>query len=108
MAQVEITVNDRSYKVMCEDGQEVRLGDLAAHLDRHVADIAADLGQIGEARLMLLAALTVCDELFEARARLASHEANAADALAEESEAAHAIERAARRLAAAADRLAAA
>ena len=108
MAQVEISVNDRSYKVMCEDGQEVRLGDLAAHLDRHVADIAADLGQIGEARLLLLAALTVCDELFEARARLASLEANAAGAIADEAEAAEAIEHAAQRLTAAAERLAAA
>jgi cell division protein ZapA len=72
MAQVEIFVNGRSYKVTCEDGQEQRLEQLAAHLDRHVSDLAADLGQIGDARLMLLAALTVCDEMFDARAKIAA------------------------------------
>ena len=80
MAQVEIRVNGRDYKVTCDDGQEQRLQDLAAYFDRHVASITDDLGQIGDARLMLLAALTVCDEMFDARARAESLE-NAADAL---------------------------
>jgi len=69
MAKVEIEVNGRGYQVTCEDGQEMRLKDLAAYLDRHVAELVESLGQIGEARLLLLSALTVCDELFEARAK---------------------------------------
>ncbi len=80
MAQVEITVNARCYRVTCDDGQEQRLKRLAAHFDGHVEKLAADLGQIGDARLMLLSALVVCDELFEARSRAASLE-NAADKL---------------------------
>lgn len=72
MAQVDIRVNDRTYRVSCDDGQEKRLHMLAGHIDGLIADLAADLGQIGEARLILLAALTACDELFEARARLAA------------------------------------
>ncbi|MEO1013886.1 MAG: cell division protein ZapA [Pseudomonadota bacterium] len=72
MARVEIQVNGRPYKVTCEDGQERRLAELARYLDRHVIELAESLGQIGEARLLLLAALTVCDELFETRARLAA------------------------------------
>ncbi|MEZ5894869.1 MAG: cell division protein ZapA [Parvularculaceae bacterium] len=72
MAQVEIIINGRAYKVTCEDGQERRLEQLASHLDRHVSDLAEDIGQIGDARLMLLAALTVCDELFDARAKIAA------------------------------------
>ncbi len=78
MARVEIEVNGRPYKVTCEDGQERRLVELARYLDRHVAEIADSLGQIGEARLLLLAALTVCDELFETRARLSAAETAAA------------------------------
>lgn len=77
MSQVDIRVNDRFYKVTCEDGQEDRLQELAAHLNGHISDLAAELGQIGEARLILLAALTICDELFEARARLAALEKGA-------------------------------
>lgn len=80
MAQVEIRVNGRDYRITCEDGQESRLQQLAAYFDRHVSDLTADLGQIGDARLMLLAALTVCDELFEARARAEDME-EAGDAL---------------------------
>lgn len=70
MAQVDIMVNDRLFKVTCEDGQEQRLERLARHFDRHVQDLVRDLGQIGDTRLFLLSALTVCDELFEARAKL--------------------------------------
>jgi cell division protein ZapA len=77
MAQIDILVNERAYRVACQDGQEERLLRLAAHLDREAQALARDLGQIGEARLLLLTALTVCDELFEAREKLADAEARA-------------------------------
>ncbi|MEL7488195.1 MAG: cell division protein ZapA [Pseudomonadota bacterium] len=80
MAQVDITVNGRQYKITCDDGQEQRLQRLAAYFDSQVSTLGEELGQIGDARLMLLSALTVCDDLFEARERAASLE-NAADAL---------------------------
>jgi cell division protein ZapA len=73
MAQVDIKVNDRIYRVACDDGQERRLHQLAAHIDGVIADLSAELGQIGEARLILLAALTACDELFDLRQRIAAH-----------------------------------
>jgi cell division protein ZapA len=83
MAQVEIRVNGREYKVTCEDGQEDRLQRLAAYFDKHVTQLSADLGQIGDARLMLLAALTVCDELFDTKERAADLE-DATDGLDQE------------------------
>ncbi len=69
MAQVEIKVNGREYRITCDDGQEERLQELAAYFDRYVSELSGELGQIGDARLMLLSALTVCDELFEAKMR---------------------------------------
>lgn len=72
MAQVEISINGREFRVTCEDGQEERLQRLAGYFDRHVSHLSADLGQIGDSRLMLLSALTVCDELFDAREKLSS------------------------------------
>lgn len=75
MAQIDILVNDRSYRVACQDGQEDRLLRLAAHLDREARALVGDLGHIGEARLLLLAGLTVCDELFEIKDKLAEAEA---------------------------------
>lgn len=74
MSQVEIRINGRDYRVTCEDGQEERLQQLAAYFDRHVSGLSAELGQIGDARLMLLAALTVCDELFDAKGRISDLE----------------------------------
>lgn len=99
MAQVEITVNNRIYKVTCDDGQEKRLQALAAHFDNHVSKLSEELGQIGDARLMLLSALTVCDELFECKARATSLE-NATDQLDSETlgGAARVIEAAAKRV----------
>jgi len=72
MAEVDISVNRRTYRVACDNGQENHLKKLAVHLDTHVASLSNDLGQIGEARLMMLAALTVCDELFDTREKLAA------------------------------------
>ncbi|MEO1135415.1 MAG: cell division protein ZapA [Pseudomonadota bacterium] len=99
MSQVEIRVNGREYRVTCEEGQEDRLQQLSAFLDKRVSAMSADLGQIGDARLMLLAALTICDELFEARERAEDLE-GAGEALDAETigGAARAIEAAAKRV----------
>jgi cell division protein ZapA len=70
MSQVEIRVNGREYRITCEAGQEERLQKLSAFLDKRVSAMSADLPDISDARLLLLSALTVCDELFEARERL--------------------------------------
>lgn len=74
MGQVDIRINERVYKITCDNGQEQRLQQLAGYFDRHVSRLSGDLGQIGDARLMLLSALTVCDELFEARTRCSEME----------------------------------
>lgn len=63
MAQVTIAVNGRSYVVGCEDGQEERLRRLAATVDAQVRALVGRAGQIGEARLLLIAALSLADDL---------------------------------------------
>lgn len=99
MSQVEIKVHGREYRVTCETGQEDRLQKSAAFLDRRVSAMASDLPDISETRLMLLAALTICDELFDARDRVDDME-GAGDALDPETMggAARAIEAAAKRV----------
>ena len=106
MPQVEVSVNGRVYKITCDAGQEGRLQQLASYFDRHVSQLSRELGQIGDARLMLLSALTVCDELFESRRRVADFE-RAADALDTDTigGASRAIERAAGRVSAAAEKV---
>ena len=66
MAQITVSVNGRSYQVACDDGQEERVRGLAKYLDEKVGGFAQKLGQMGEARLLLLAGIAVADELAEA------------------------------------------
>lgn len=68
MGQVTLILNQRSYRVGCNDGDEERLAALAAHLKQKLDRVIGEFGQVGEARLMLLTALLITDELFEARA----------------------------------------
>jgi cell division protein ZapA len=67
MAQVAVTINGRAYPVACNDGEEQRITELARYVDGKVRTFARDLGQIGEARLLLLAALVLADELADAQ-----------------------------------------
>jgi cell division protein ZapA len=78
MAQLTIDVNGRSYAVGCEDGQEAHLRALAAQIDAQVRQVAAEVGPLGETRLLLMAALMLADELSAAKGRTAGLEAEAA------------------------------
>lgn len=66
MAVVDVVVNGRTYQVACDDGQESHLVDLARYIDSKVADLAKTMGQVGDARLILMASLLIADELSEA------------------------------------------
>jgi len=65
MAQVEVTVNGRSYRIACDDGQEDHLTELATFVDGKVAELVAAVGQVGDARLLVMASLLIADELSE-------------------------------------------
>lgn len=66
MGQVVVKVNGREYPLACNDGQEPRIRRLAQYVDAKVNEFTRSLGQVGEARLILLAALTIADELSDA------------------------------------------
>lgn len=72
MATVTVEVNGRPYAVGCADGQEERVRILARQFDANVRQIAADVGQVGDLRLFLMASLILADELHEARLQLES------------------------------------
>jgi cell division protein ZapA len=70
MSHINVTINGRQYRMACEEGQEVRLLKLAEALESRVTELRGKFGEIGDARLTVMAALTVCDELLDANARL--------------------------------------
>jgi cell division protein ZapA len=65
MAQVSVTINGRAYRMACEDGQENHLVRLAKNLDDRIVDLRGKFGEIGDARLIVMAAITVADDLAE-------------------------------------------
>ena len=65
MAQVTITINAREYAVACEDGQEVRILQLARILDEKARMLTQDGGQVNENMLLAMVGLLLADELTE-------------------------------------------
>jgi cell division protein ZapA len=76
MAQTDVIINGREYRIACDDGQEEHLQQLARYVDGRVAELAASVGQLGEARLLVMASLLIADELSEAFAELQGREHN--------------------------------
>ena len=70
MAQVNVTINGRQFRMACEDGQEDHLDELARELDGRINGLRAKFGEIGDTRLTVMAAITVADELAEAGLRI--------------------------------------
>jgi cell division protein ZapA len=70
MSHINVTINGRQYRMACEEGQEVRLLKLADSLETRIESLRGKFGEIGDARLTVMAALTVCDELVDAGNRI--------------------------------------
>lgn len=74
MSHINVTINARQYRMACEEGQEVRLLKLAESLEMRIQSLRGKFGEIGDARLTVMAALTVCDELVDAGNRIRTME----------------------------------
>ena len=70
MSHINVTINGRQYRMACEEGQELRLLKLAENLEQRITNLRGKFGEIGDARLTVMAALTVCDELIDANQRV--------------------------------------
>ena len=70
MAQVNVTINGRHYRMGCEDGQEDHVTKLAEEIDNRIEQLRGAHGEIGDQRLTVMAALTVADELAETGRRI--------------------------------------
>ena len=70
MGQVSVTLNSRTYRLACDDGEEERLLELATHVKQRVDQLTLEFGQVGDDRLLLMAALLIADELWDTRRAL--------------------------------------
>jgi cell division protein ZapA len=69
MGQVTITLNGRSYRLHCGDGEEKRVQQLAQHVAEKMETLVGEFGSGGHDRLLVMTALLIADELFEIRDR---------------------------------------
>lgn len=67
MAKADIRIRGRSFSIACAPGQEARVQRLAEQLDARLARISSAVGDIGDERLLLVAAIALLDELDAAR-----------------------------------------
>jgi cell division protein ZapA len=69
MAQVTVTIDGKSYRMACDEGQEEHLIDLAGRFDQYVMHLKGSFGEIGDQRLTVMAGIMVMDELAELQKR---------------------------------------
>lgn len=65
MAEVNLSVGGRAYKLACRDGEEADLRAAAGLLESRVGSLMEAHGAVAEPRLLLMAALLVSGELLE-------------------------------------------
>ena len=67
MAEVDVSIAGRSYRIACRDGEEDNLRAAASLVDAKSRDALAGLGTLSEARQLLFASLLLADQLVDDR-----------------------------------------
>ena len=80
MSQVSVTIDGRKYRLACNEGEEARLESLAGLIDEKIGEMRKTFGEIGDQRLVIMAALTIADNLAEARDEAAAQRKRSDDA----------------------------
>jgi cell division protein ZapA len=78
LAQINVTIDGKQFRMACEDGQESHLETLASDLDARIKSMRQSFGEIGDLRLAVMAGLMLADEAREERRKAAT----AAEAIA--------------------------
>jgi cell division protein ZapA len=71
---VNVTIAGRSFRMACGPGEEAHLEALATQIDERINQLRGAFGEIGDQRLTVMAAITIADELAEARKKIAALE----------------------------------
>lgn len=72
MSQVSVSIDGRRYRLACGEGEEAQLEALARMVDEKIGEMRKTFGEIGDQRLVIMAALSFADSLTEARGETAA------------------------------------
>ena len=78
MAQVTLRINGYAYTLGCKDGEEKHLEAMGAEVSRRIEGVRVASGPSGEARMLVMAALLMADDIFEMRTKLQGFDVDAA------------------------------
>lgn len=67
MAEVEISIAGRSYRLACRDGEEDNLRKAASLVDAKSREAIAGLGTLSETRQFLFASLLLADQMIDGK-----------------------------------------
>ena len=70
MANVTIKFNNKEFILSCEDGQEEHLEELLIQISQKFNNLKNDLGNLGENKLLLIAAVKIMDEYYETKKKV--------------------------------------
>ena len=101
MAEVDLSIAGRQYRVACREGEEESLRRAASLVDAKSREALAGLGTLSEARQLLFASLLLADQLLDGSPPPAA----APEAAPPDPETARRVESLAERLESLADRL---
>jgi cell division protein ZapA len=60
--QVTLNINGNPYSLACNEGEEKHLEELGTVISAKVSEVSDSMGQIGDAKLLLMAFLLFLDE----------------------------------------------
>ncbi len=86
MAEIDVFIAGRAYKVACRDGEEDSLRKAAALVDAKSREALAGLGTLSEARQLLFASLLLADDMVDGGKATVTALPLVDDALAERAE----------------------
>lgn len=62
MAHVSVTIDGKTYRMACDDGQDEHLRALAHKLDTAIQTLRGGFGEVGDLRLAIMAGIMLADE----------------------------------------------
>ncbi len=79
MPEVKLEIGGRTFPVVCQPGEEQQLARAAALLDGEADVLQKQLGRVPEARMLLMAGLTLADKMLETEDALAAADKRVAE-----------------------------
>lgn len=105
MALVNLTINGRLYEIACDDSQVARVTELGREVDSRAQTLLSQIGNVPDARLLVMVGLMLADELSDSREKLKATGSDVAAAAEGDVRLAEGIEALANRIEAIAERL---